>query len=87
MQQADTYLLVPKASTKFSRIIQFFGSLRIFAPQPDQSPRPGRILCNIDWSDSDSESEQHSHDNCNRPVSGGYNEAFIVQHWASYNLH
>lgn len=87
MLQADTNLLVPKASTTLSRIIHFLCSLRIFAPQPGHSTRPGRILCNIDWPDSDSESEQHSRENCNRSVSGGYNEAFIVQHWASYNLH
>ena len=87
MQQVDTTLLEPKASTIFSRIIHFFGSLRIFASQPDQSPRPARILSNIDWSDSGSESGQPSHDSCERHVCGGYNEAFIVQHWASYNLH
>ena len=87
MQQADTNLLIPKASTIFSRIIHFFGGLRIFAPQPDQYLRRGRILSNIDWSDSDSESGQLSHDSCERPVCGGYNEAFIVQYWASYNPH
>ena len=87
MQRADTSLLAPKASTSFGRIIQFLCSLRIFTPRPDLYPRPGRILGDIDWHDSDSESEQYSHDNCHRPVSGGYNEALIVQHWASYNLH
>jgi hypothetical protein len=82
MQQADTTLLVLEASTIFSRIVHFFGSLRILVSQPDQSPRPDRILSNIDWPDSGS--EQPSHDSRNQPVCGGYNEAFIVQHWASY---
>lgn len=87
MQQVDTNQLIPKASTVFNRIIHFFGSPRISIPQPDQSPRPDRILSNINWPDSDSESGQPSHDSCKRPVCGGYNEAFIVQYWASYNLH
>jgi hypothetical protein len=86
MQQADNIQLVPKASTIFNKVVHFFASLRILIPQHDQSPRPDRILSNIDWPDSDSESEQHSHGSCNRPVCGGYNEAFIVQYWASYHL-
>ena len=86
MQQADTNQLIPKALTVFNRIIHFIGSPRILVFRQDQSPRADRILGNIDWHDSDSESEQHSHDDCNRPVSGGYNEAFIVQHWSSYHL-
>ena len=81
MQQVDTNQLISQASTVFNRIIHFFGSPRISIPQPD------RILSNIDWPDSDSESGQPSHDSCKRPVCGGYNEAFIVQYWASYNLH
>ena len=81
MQQVDANQLIPKASTVFNRIIHFFGSPRISIPQPD------RILSNIDWPDSDSEPGQPSHDSCKRPVCSGYNEAFIVQYWASYNLH
>ncbi len=64
MQQVDTNQLIPKASTVFNRIIHFFGSPRISIPQPDQSPRPDRILSNINWPDSDSESGQPSHDSC-----------------------
>ena len=85
MQQVDTNQLISQASTVFNRIIRFFSNSRISVPQPDQSPRPDRILSNIDWSDS--ESGQSSHDSCERPVCGGYNEAFIVQYWASYKLH
>ena len=87
MQQVDSNRLISQASTVFNRIIHFFGSPRITIPQPDQFPRPDKILSNIDWPDSDSESGQPSHDGCKRPVCGGYNEAFIVQHWASYKLH
>jgi hypothetical protein len=81
MQQVDTNQLIPKASVVFNRIIHFFGSPRISIPQPD------RTLSNIDWPDSDSEPGQRSHDSCKRPVYGGYNEAIIVQYWASYNIH
>jgi hypothetical protein len=84
MQQVDTNQLIPKASTVFNRIILFFGSHRILTPQPDQSPRPDRILSNIDWPDSDCEPPYCERDN--QPVSGGYNEAYIVQHWTSYHL-
>ena len=80
MQQVDTNQLIPKASTVFNRIIHFFGS-----PQK-LIARPNRVLFNIDWHDSDSESGQPSHDSCKRPVCGGYNEAYIVQYWASYHL-
>jgi hypothetical protein len=81
MQQVDTNQLISQASTVFNGIIHFFGSPRISIPQPE------RILSNIDWPDSDSESGQPPHDSCKRSVCGGYNEAFIVQYWASYNLH
>jgi hypothetical protein len=81
MQQVDTNQLISQASTVFNRIIHFFGSPRISIPQPD------RILSNIDWPDSDPEPGQPFHDSCKQPVCGGYNEAFIVQYWASYNLH
>jgi hypothetical protein len=81
MQQVDTNQLISQTSTVFNRIIIFFGSPRISTAQPDQ------IISNIDWHDSNPESGQPSHDSCKRPVCGGYNEAFIVQYWASYNLH
>ena len=86
MQQVDSNQLIPKAATVFNRIIHFFGSPQKLIAQPDQSPRPDRVLFNIDWHDSDSESEHHSYDSCNQPVCGGYNEAFIVQYWTSYHL-
>jgi len=84
MQQVGTNQLIPKASTVFNRIIHFFGSPRLSIPQPDQSPRPDRILSNIDWPDSDSKQSYCGSDN--QPVSGGYNEAYIVQYWTSYHL-
>jgi len=81
MQQVDTNQLISQASTVFNRIILFFGSPRISTPQP------GQVISNIDWHDSDTESRQPYHGSYERPISGGYNEAFIVQYWASYNLH
>ena len=78
MQQLDTIQLAPKVSTIFNRVIDFFGSSRISTPQPD------RFITNIDWPDSDSKQSYYGSDN--QPVSGGYNEAFIVQNWTSYQL-
>ena len=80
MQQADTIRLIPKAPTIFNRVIHFFGSSRLSTPQPDQ------VSSNIDWPDSDPDSKQPYHESYKRPISGGYNEAFIVQYWASYHL-
>lgn len=86
MPQVDINHLIPKASSVFNRIIHFIGSPRILVSQQGPSPRTDRILGNIEWHDSDPDSGQNCHDSCNRPVCGGYNEAFIVQHWASYHL-
>ena len=82
MHQTDTLQLVPKASTIFSRVIHFFGNSRLSTPQPDQ------VLSNIDWPDSDpaSNPKQPYHESYKRPISGGYNEAFIVQYWTSYHF-
>ena len=78
MHQADNIIPVSKASSVFERAIHFFARSRISISQPD------RVLGNIDWHDSDS--RQANRESDDRPVSGGYNEAFIVQHWASYHL-
>jgi hypothetical protein len=82
MQQVDTIQLVPKVSTIFSRVVHFFSSSRISTPQPDQ------VVSNIDWPDSDpnSDPKSHYHERNEQPISGGYNEAFIVQYWTSYHL-
>ncbi len=80
MQQVDTIQPVPKVSTIFNRVDHFFGSSRFSTPQPDQ------VISNIDWPDSDSDSKQSYYGRDNQPVSGGYNEAFIVQYWTSYHL-
>ena len=82
MQQEDTTLPEPKASTIFNRVIQFFGIARFSTPQPDQ------VSGNIDWPDSDSESDPNQPylGSYKQPISGGYNEAFIVQYWTSYHL-
>jgi hypothetical protein len=78
MQQVDTIQLAPKVSAIFNRVVHFFGRSRLSAPQPDQ------VMTNIAWSDSDSKQPCCGSDN--QPVSGGYNEAFIVQYWTSYHL-
>ena len=80
MQQVDTIQLVPKVSTIFNRVFHLLASSRFSTPQPDQ------VISNIDWPDSGSDSKQSYCGSDNQPVSGGYNEAFIVQYWASYHL-
>jgi hypothetical protein len=78
MQQVDTIQLVPKASAIFNRVVHFFNRFRFSTHQP------GQALINIDWPDSDSKRSYCESDN--QPVSGGYNEAYIVQYWTSYHL-
>jgi len=80
MQQADTFQLVPKVSAIFNRVVHFFDSSRFSTPQPDQ------VMTNIDWHDSDTESRQPYHGSYERPISGGYNEAYIFQYWTAYHL-
>ena len=80
MQQTDNIVPISKASSVFERVIHFFGRSRISTSGPD------RVLGNIDWHDSDTDSEQPCHESFIQPVSGGYNEAYIVQHWTSYHL-
>lgn len=80
MQQIDTIQLAPKGSTIFNWVVNFFVGSRISTPQSDL------LTTNVDWPDSDSDSYQPYYGSDNQHVSGGYNEAFIVQHWASYHL-
>jgi len=77
MQQADSIQPAPKVSTIFERIARLFCRSRVSTPVSDQ------FMTHIDWPDSDSEPSCCERDN--QPVSGGYNEAFIMQYWASYN--
>ena len=78
MQQVDAIQLVPKVSATFNRAVHFLGSFRLSTPQPAQA------MITIDWPDSDSKQSYCESDN--QPVSGGYNEAYIVQYWTSYRL-
>ena len=78
MPQVGTIQLTPKASDILKRVVHFFGSSRLSTPQPDQ------VMINIDWPDSDSKQSYCESDN--QSVSGGYNEAYIVQYWTSYHL-
>ncbi len=80
MPQAHTIQLAPIVSTIFDRIVHFFSRSRVSTPQPYL------VITNIDWPDSDSDSKQSYCGSDNQHVSGGYNEAFIVQHWTSYHL-
>jgi len=78
MQQADSIQQVPIVSTIFERIARLFCRSRVLTPVPEP------FITHINWSDSDSEPSCCERDN--QPVSGGYNEAYIVQHWTSYHL-
>ena len=80
MPQAHTIQLAPKVPTIFNRIVHFFSRSRVSTPQSYL------VISNIDWPDSDSDSKQSYCGSENQHVSGGYNEAFIVQHWASYDI-
>ena len=78
MQRAGYIQLVSKVSTFFDRAVPFFGRPRLSTPQP------GQLMAKIDWPDSDFNPSCCVRDN--DTVSGGYNEAFIVQYWTSYHL-
>ena len=78
MQQIDTIQLAPKGLTIFNQVVSFFVGSRITASQSQ------RLTTNVVWPDSDS--RQIYNEGGNRHVSGGYNEAFIVQHWASFDI-
>jgi hypothetical protein len=82
MQQVDTIQPASRASTIFDRVVHFFDKSRLPTAQPDQ------VIFNIKWPDSDSNSDPmpHNHQRNEQPISGGYNEAFIVQYWASYHI-
>ena len=80
MQHADTVRLSPNISALFNRVIHFFGRSRISTHQSE------RVLGNIDWHDSDTDFKQPCHGTYKQPISGGYNEAFIIRYWTSYHL-
>ena len=78
MQQADSIQPLSKCAILFNRVIHFFDSSRASPSRSDP------IKSNIDRAESDLEAEQPYRGS--QPVSGGYNEAFIVQYWTSYHL-
>ena len=78
MQQVDTIQQVPNFSIIFNKVVRFFSSPR------DATTQPAPFTININWHDPDSKQSRYGSDN--QHVSGGYNEAFIVQQWASYHL-
>ncbi len=78
MQQANAIRWVSKVADIFNRVAHLFGGARL-------STSPANLtMANIDWPDSGS--RQANCESDGRPVSGGYNEAFIVQYWTSYHL-
>ena len=77
MQYADNIQSLSKDSTLYNWVIHFFGIARSSSLQTEE------IQSNIDWPDSELESEQLCHGI--QHVSGGYNEAFVVQYWTSYH--
>ena len=77
MQQIDSIQPISKVSVLINRVIRFFDRPR------DTTPQSERLMTNIEWPDSDSEPSSRSRDN--QLDYGGYNEAFIVQYWASYH--
>ena len=82
MPHADTIQQVPEALSLLNKVIRLFVSPRTATPESD------RLQINIDWPDADPDSDTRQSDRgrYKQPVSGGYNEAFIVQHWSSYHL-
>lgn len=80
MQQIDTIQLATNGPTIFKRLVNFFVGPRISTPQP------GLLTIDVDWPGTDSGAKQSYYESDNRLVSGGYNEAFVVQHWVSYRL-
>jgi hypothetical protein len=78
MQQSDSIQILSKGAILFNWVIRFFDSSRSSTSQSDP------IKSNIDRAESDPETEQPYRGS--QPVSGGYNEAFIVQYWTSYHL-
>jgi hypothetical protein len=82
MQHVGIIRLSPKISTLFNRVIHFFSGPRSSTPLCNQNQS------NIDWPDFDPERDfkQPCHGSYKQPISGGYNEAFIVQYWTSYHL-
>jgi hypothetical protein len=78
MQQVETIQLVPNFSIIFNKLVRFFSR------PGDATTPPAPFKININWHDSVSEQSCYGSDN--QHVSGGYNEAFIVQQWASFHL-
>ena len=78
MQQVNTVQLIPKVSTIYDRLVFLFGSSQHSTHLPDQ------VMTNIDWPDSGTKQSYCGNDN--QPVSGGYNEAYILQYWTSYHI-
>jgi len=69
IQQTETSQLIRQISNLVASVTGFFGASRYSSIQADQ-----------DLIDSNS-ADFHTKE----PFSGGYNEAFVIQFWASYN--
>ena len=80
MQQADTLLPSRQAPSVFERVIRFIGRPRVSTCPAEP------IADNTDWPDSDFDPGKPANGTVEKPVCGGYNEAYIVQYWTSYHL-
>lgn len=80
MQQANTVLPISTASSLLRRAIRLVFSSRI------STDGSNRVSGSIEWTDSDPGCEPPDCPRHERPISGGYNEAYIVQFWTSYHL-
>lgn len=79
MKSIDTTLLTRKVSSILDGVAHIFGNSQTSSPK---LPPP---ITPIVWPDSASDTAHHYCCSGPQPASGGYNEAFIMEHWASYN--
>ncbi len=68
-QQTETSQLIRQISKLVTSVTRFFGASQYSSIQADQNLIDSHLV------------DFHSRESC----SGGYNEAFVIQFWASYN--
>ncbi len=69
MRQTETSKLKHQISILVTKVIHFFGKYQYSSAQTDKNLIDSHLA------------DFHSRESC----SGGYNEAFVIQFWASYN--
>ncbi len=68
-QQTETSQLIRQISKLVTSVTRFFGASQYSSIQADQNLIDSHLV------------DFHSRESC----SGGYNEAFVIQFWASYS--